>query len=316
MSDIFFRELGIPREKHNIHAGSGSHAEQTARILSGVEKILLQEKPDWTVIYGDTNSTLAGALASAQLNIPAAHIEAGMRSFNRLMPEEKNRIVADHLATVNFCSCQKAAANLAAEGLEKTAVIAGDIMFDCVLKFLPAAERRGARPEKFGLEKGGYILLTCHRAENTGPGPEIKEITSAVNALAEESKILFPAHPRFKKLMAERGIEFHRNVIVTAPLGYFDMLSLEKSAALILTDSGGVQKEAFFLETPCVTMRNETEWTETVESGWNILTGAFGEKIISAAKYLMRHKPPEPHSPGPYGDGKSAAKILDKLLVG
>ncbi len=308
MSEIFFRELNVPREKYNLEIGSGSHGLQTGRMLEKLEDILLKEKPDFVLIYGDTNSTLAGALAASKMHIPVAHIEAGMRSFNKKMPEEINRIIADHLSEINFCSTKNAIENLKVENLGKTGVLVGDVMFDCSLKFAELAEKRYDPFAKFAVEKNGYALLTCHRAENTDHKKCLTEIVKAVNRISEEMPVLYPVHPRTKKFLNEYGLTFSGNVKLIPPVGYLEMILLEKHASFILTDSGGVQKEAFFYRVPCITMREETEWIETAELGWNKITGADSKKITAAFADFAKNKPAKT-SARPYGNGDAASKI-------
>jgi UDP-GlcNAc3NAcA epimerase len=309
MSDIFFKELQVPKEKYNLETGSGSHGRQTGRMLEKLEDILLKEKPDFVLIYGDTNSTLAGALCASKLHIPIAHVEAGMRSFNRKMPEEINRIVADHLSEINFCSTKTAMCNLKMENLGKTGELVGDVMFDCSLKFAEFAEKRYDPFAKFAIEKNGYALLTCHRAENTDHKKCLTEIVKAVNRISETMPVLYPVHPRTKKFLNEYGLSFSGNVKLIDPVGYLEMILLEKHASFILTDSGGVQKEAFFYRVPCITMREETEWVETAALGWNKITGADSKKIIAAFADFTKNRPAKT-SVKPYGNGDASSKIV------
>lgn len=316
MSEIFFSELGIPREKYNLAVGSGKHGEQTAKMLHKIEEVLLAEKPDWLLIYGDTNSTIAGSLAAAKLQIPCAHVEAGMRSFNRAMPEEINRIVADHLSELNFCSSETALSNLKNEGRGHTAELVGDVMFDSTLKFSQIAEKRSEGLGKYGLAAGTkYFLMTCHRQENTDCIERLIEIVEAANEISRHFPIIFPIHPRTSNYLKNAGISFSKEVKIVSPVGYLDMLFLIKNARIVLTDSGGVQKEAFFLKTPCVTMRNETEWVETVSLGWNILAGAKKDQICNAVAKFAENPPPAPKT-SPYGDGNASEKIVRRLLAG
>ena len=313
MSKIFFEELKIPKEKYNLKVGSGRHGEQTAKMLAGVEDILIEESPDWVLIYGDTNSTLAGALAAVKLHIPVVHIEAGMRSFNRNMPEEINRIVSDSISTLNLCSTQTAVEHLEHEGMGSTAFLTGDVMYDCALKFEALAEKYCDPLSKFGLSHGKYILMTCHRAENTDDNLRLSQIVSAVNKVAEKHTVLYTMHPRTASFIEKYKLEFSDNVQVVDPVGYLDMLVLEKSAEMILTDSGGIQKEAFFYKVPCITMRDETEWVETVELGWNTLAGASYDKITAAVANFAEKRPLETDA-RPYGDGNAVEIIIQKLL--
>jgi UDP-GlcNAc3NAcA epimerase len=328
MSAIFFRELEIPEPKYNLNIGSGSHGLQTGRMLMAIEEVLLQEKPDWVLIYGDTNSTLAGALAAAKLHIRIAHVEAGLRSYNRMMPEEINRIVADQLSYLLFCPSQIAVNNLAGEGIGKNegqrpffspkkkgavpvfsqkVVITGDVMADA-LQF--AATKAPAHDilARLELQPQEYLLATVHRAENTDDSQRLQNILSAFAALNEP--VVFPVHPRTRKLLQETSYQPPECVKLIDPVGYFDIIALEKSARLLLTDSGGMQKEAYWLKVPCITLRDETEWIETAEMGWNILTGADRDRIISTVRAF---KTPSDHPPL-YGDGKAAAYCLKALL--
>jgi UDP-GlcNAc3NAcA epimerase len=308
MSAIFFRELEIPEPKYNLDIGSGSHGRQTGRMLTAIEEVLLQEKPDWVLIYGDTNSTLAGALAAAKLHIRVAHVEAGLRSYNRLMPEEINRIVADQLSHLLLCPSRVAVDNLAAEGITRGVSITGDVMADA-LQF--ASTKTSAHSDilaRLALQPQGYLLATVHRAENTDNNQRLNNILSAFAVLNEP--IVFPAHPRTRRFLLEAGYQPPKNVTMIDPVGYFDAIALEKSARLLLTDSGGMQKEAYWLKVPCITLRDETEWIETVESGWNILTGANRDRIIEAVRAF---KTPVEHPPL-YGDGNAAANCLKGLL--
>ncbi len=308
MSAIFFRELGLPEPKYNLNVGSGPHGRQTGRMLADIEEVLLAEKPDWVLIYGDTNSTLAGALAAAKLHIPIAHVEAGLRSFNRRMPEEINRIVADQLSTLLFCPSQVAVDNLAAEGIGKNVVVTGDVMADALQFAATKATAQSDILARLGLQPQRYLLATVHRAENTDHGERLAGILSALAALDET--IVFPVHPRTRNLLRESDYQPPDTVSLIDPVGYFDIIALEKSARLLLTDSGGMQKEAYWLEVPCVTLRDETEWVETVASGWNVLTGADRDRIVTAVRSF---KPHAAHPPL-YGDGKAAAHCLRALL--
>lgn len=316
MSEVFFRELEIPQPKYNLDIGSGSHGDQTGRMLSAIEKVLMLEKPDWVLIYGDTNSTLAGALAAAKLHIPIAHVEAGLRSFNRLMPEEVNRLVADQLSTVLFCPSEKAVENLRHEGIGGTerqglhcrkVVISGDVMADALQFAAIKASIRSRILSRLNLQPKGYLLATVHRAENTDNRRRLHDILLAFAALDET--VVFPAHPRTRKLLKDSGCQLPGNVLLIEPVGYFDIIELEKSARIILTDSGGMQKEAYWLKVPCITLRDETEWVETLDSGWNILTGADRSRIIEA---VCSFNPPVNHPPL-YGDGKAADLIVQEL---
>nr|HPN85189.1 UDP-N-acetylglucosamine 2-epimerase (non-hydrolyzing) [Victivallales bacterium] len=256
MSAVFFEELGIPKEKYNLKVGSASHAVQTAKMLVDLEKTLLSERPDIVLIYGDTNSTLAGALAASKLKIKIAHVEAGMRSFNRAMPEEMNRIVADHLADINLCSTKTAMENLAQEGLAKTAKLVGDIMFDVAMIFSSKSEKiQSILMKKLGVKEKNFVLMTCHRAENTDDKNRLSQIVSAANEISEKFKIVFPVHPRTRKILKDMSIRTGNGILLTSPLSYIETIALERKSLMIMTDSGGVQKEAFFFKKPCITMR-------------------------------------------------------------
>lgn len=304
MSAIFFRELEIPEPKYNLGIGSGFHGHHTGWMLIAIEEALLKEKPDWVLIYGDTNSTLAGALAAAKLHIRIAHVEAGLRSYNRLMPEEINRVVADQLSHLLFCPSQVAVNNLAAEGVTKGVVITGDVMADA-LQFAAVKQSNHSNIlSRMSLQPQCYLLATVHRAENTDNKQRLQNILTAFAALNEP--VVFPVHPRTHKYLQETGYQPPANVKLIEPIGYFDVIALEKSARLLLTDSGGMQKEAYWLKVPCITLRDETEWIETVELGWNVLVGADRERIIEEVHSLQA---PSTHPPL-YGDGKAAEKIV------
>lgn len=311
MSKVFFDELDIPEPRFNLEISGGKHGAMTGRMLEAVENVLLQEKPDWLLIYGDTNSTLAGALAAAKMHIPVAHVEAGLRSFNMRMPEEVNRILADRVSTQLFCPTQTAVDNLKSEGVTKGVHNVGDVMYDVALFYRDRARQQSKVLELLGQKPGTYALATCHRAENTDISSRLSEILSALAALAEQMPVVFPLHPRTRKLVNEYGLSHHlKKLVLTDPLSFLDMVALEQAAQMILTDSGGVQKEAFFYRVPCITMRDETEWVETVESGWNKLVGADSTKIIAAASTIQR-----PASQTmPYGEGNASRQILGRLL--
>lgn len=311
MSQVFFDELSIPKPKYNLEISGGNHGEMTGRMLGGIEKVILEERPDYVLIYGDTNSTLAGALAAAKLHVPVAHVEAGLRSFNMRMPEEVNRIVADRLSALLFCPTDTAVGNLAKEGVTKGVSNVGDVMYDASLFYAGAAKEHSRAVETLGVEPGGYVLATCHRAENTDDPQRLGEIVAALGALARDIPVILPLHPRTRQIIEKLGLNAALgNVTVAEPLSFLDMIRLEQSAKAIVTDSGGVQKEAFFFRVPCVTMRDETEWVETVTSGWNVLVGADGKRILSAVSHIQI---PATQSPV-YGDGDAAGKILAQLV--
>ena len=307
MSDVFFRELDLPPPDVNLGVGSASHGRQTGEMLIGIERVLLEERPDRVLVYGDTNSTLAGALAAAKLQIPLAHVEAGLRSFNRAMPEEVNRVVADRLSDLLFCPTRTAVENLAREGITAGVHWVGDVMYDLLLQSLPIAERRSDILRRLGLVPGAYLLATVHRAGNTDVRENLSAILAGLNAVGET--VVFPLHPRTRRALAQWGISPAENVLLVEPVGYLDMLVLEKHARLILTDSGGVQKEAYWLGIPCLTLREETEWVETVEAGWNVLVGASPKRIVEAVHTFR----PQGERPALFGDGRAGEKIVELL---
>lgn len=308
MSDVFFDQLSIPTPDYNLAVGSGTHAEQTGRMLIEVEKVLLQEKPDWVLVYGDTNSTMAGALAAAKLHIPVAHVEAGLRSFNRQMPEEINRVMTDHLSQLCFAPTDIAVANLSHEGIASGVHQVGDVMCDTVRMTLERTDTVGIR-RSMGLQKGRYYVLTVHRPQNADDPAALGAILTA--AARSDVQVIFPVHPRTRKHLfapTNRAIlEGANNIRLLEPVGYQEMLAFEQGAAVVLTDSGGVQKEALMLGVPCVTLRTETEWAETVETGWNVLAGTDPERILAGAKMVSLKSGTK--APAVYGDGHSAQRI-------
>jgi UDP-GlcNAc3NAcA epimerase len=304
MSDIFFEELNIPKPDYHLNVGSGTHGKQTGDMLIKIEEVCLKEKPDFVLVYGDTNSTLAGALAAAKLHIPIIHIEAGLRSFNKKMPEEINRIMTDHVSEYLFCPTETAVKNLQAENITKNVYNVGDVMYDAVLYNQNLAEQSTIL-EKLGLQEKDYYLITLHRAENTDDQQKMTQIMNAFKQI--DKKLVWPIHPRTKNKLQMYGIELNDipNLHVIEPVGYLDMLKLEMGADKILTDSGGVQKEAYFLHVPCVTLREETEWIETLESHANILVGADTEKILKAVNETRSCD-----YPPVFGDGQTAQHIV------
>lgn len=308
MSELFFQELDLPKPSVNLNVGSGSHAEQTARMMIKLEKKMFHFKPDLVLLYGDTNSTIAGAIVAAKLNIPLAHIEAGLRSFNRKMPEEINRIITDILSTLLFCPTDVAVNNLLGEGIKEGVFLTGDVMLDAFQKNLAIAERNSKILNELNLKKNEYILLTLHRAENTDNHYRLTQVFEALNETGEN--FIIPIHPRTKKNLDVLKLEISNNIRIVNPVGYLDMLMLEKNSRLIMTDSGGVQKEAYFLEKPCITLRTETEWIETVTVGVNSLVGTDKEKIISAIKNFKPGNFNEKY----YGDGNASLKITEIML--
>jgi UDP-GlcNAc3NAcA epimerase len=322
MSYIFFEELQIPQPTINLGVGSGRHGTQTGQMLEKIERVLLESQPDMVVVYGDTNSTLAGALAAAKLHIPVAHIEAGLRSFNRRMPEEVNRIVADHVADLLLAPTPTAIENLRNEGLSNKAVFTGDIMYDAVLFNRAVAERRSNILERLNLVPRDYGVVTVHRAENTDDERRLRNLLAAFNDIAASSfKLVFPVHPRTARLLSSKfaGWSPHPRLHILEPAGYLDMLRLVNHARMTLTDSGGLQKEAFFLGCPTITLRQETEWVETVHAGRNILVGVDPNKIRAAVSSwedrLSEGSPDFSETViGSFGDGHAAEKIHDALV--
>lgn len=314
MSKVFFDDLDIPIPKYNLEISGGHHGAMTGRMLESVEKVLIEERPDWVLVYGDTNSTLAGALAAAKLHIPVAHVESGLRSFNMRMPEEVNRIVTDRLSTLLFCPTDTAVKNLKTEGLVSGVENVGDVMYDVALFYQEKARRQSKVLDSLLVTKGDFALATCHRAENTDDPTRLEEIVAALSNLSEKLNVVLPLHPRTKKLLFDTGFsEKLGKVKVVDPLPFLDMIALEQDARLILTDSGGVQKEAFFYGVPCITMRDETEWVETVELGWNRLVGASSVAIDAAVEEYLRNFPGNVRG-FPYGDGRAAEKIVARIL--
>ncbi|SHK23605.1 UDP-GlcNAc3NAcA epimerase [Hathewaya proteolytica DSM 3090] len=307
MSHIFFEELGIPKPDYNLAIGSGGHGEQTGKMLIELEKIYLKEKPDAVLVYGDTNSTLAGALCASKLLIPVAHIEAGLRSFNMSMPEEQNRILTDHLSKLLFVPTNTAENNLFNEGIKKGVHNVGDVMFDAILHFKKKAEEKRAFMESLDAYNEPYILTTIHRAENTNDVSRLENIITALNEC--NKKVILPLHPRTKKYIEDYNLKFADNIKIIEPVGYLEMISLEMNAEKIVTDSGGVQKEAFFMKKPCITMRDETEWVETVDNGWNIVVGTDKDKIVDGIVNFI----PREEQKAVFGDGKAAVKISEHI---
>lgn len=311
LSGAFFRDLAITAPDANLGVGSGSHAEQTAAALIGIERTIREVEPDLVIVYGDTNSTLAGALAAAKSHVAVAHIEAGLRSFRRFMAEEINRVLVDHCSDLLFAPTPGAVDNLAREGLTDGVHWAGDVMFDCALNARPAAEAR--LPDlvaALGVEPGQFLLATVHRAENTDQRMNLEAILRAFGKTGE--RVILPVHPRTRKMLDAFDlvptVESIRNLTLCEPLGYLEMLALEGAARVVLTDSGGVQKEAYFAGTPVVTLREETEWQETVDAGWNQLAGVDPAAIVAAVERARPGKPiPD------YGDGTAARRIAEVI---
>ncbi|MCQ2312217.1 MAG: UDP-N-acetylglucosamine 2-epimerase (non-hydrolyzing) [Paludibacteraceae bacterium] len=340
MSGVFFGELGIPEPDYNLHVGSGNHGEQTAKMITGIENVLLSERFDGVIVYGDTNSTLAAAVAAGKLHIPIYHVEAGLRSFNMAMPEEQNRIVCDHLSTILFAPTQTAVENLKEEGIQATGdwqqatgkrvfkngrhqrvVMAGDVMYDNAVYFAEMAEERLQATGDWRQETGekGFVLVTIHRDNNTDDPKRLEAIVRALLTIADEGRdIVLPLHPRTRKLLPQNlsadlyeRLTTHEHIQILPPASFFDILMLEKHAQVVMTDSGGVQKEAFFFETPCVILRPETEWVEIVEAGAGILADADYERIVNAYHELSGKKVQFPKL---FGDGQAAERIVEFIV--
>ncbi|MCB2211490.1 UDP-N-acetylglucosamine 2-epimerase (non-hydrolyzing) [bacterium] len=309
MSDVFFRELGIPEVAVNYEVGSGSHGVQTGKMLAKFEQSLLEFKPAAMLVHGDTNSTLAAALAAAKLEIPVVHNEAGLRSYNRSMPEEHNRVLTDHCSDTLFCPTQVAVDNLAKEGITAGVHRVGDVMFDVARRFRPVAEAKSDAMQRFELTRGKFVLVTLHRPYNVDDPDRMRLLFDTMSRV--DRTFVFPVHPRTRGNLAAFGIDFPANVRSIDPLGYLDFLQLEANAGLIMTDSGGVQKEAYFAGVPCVTVRPETEWVETVNAGWNRL---LWDNLEQLDEMLTTRWWPE-EQPELYGDGNASAKIAE-LLAG
>jgi UDP-GlcNAc3NAcA epimerase len=308
LAAIFYEELGLAEPTLRLEVGSGSHAEQTSRILVGVERAIREQRPDGVVVYGDTNSTLAGALAASKEQVPIAHVEAGLRSFDRRMPEEVNRVVADSLSAMLLCPSQTAVANLAHEGITRGVHVVGDVMVDVARLIAPAAAARSAYPGLLGLEPGGYLLATFHRQSNT-EAPSLGRIVEGLTSLDEP--VVLPLHPRTRAALERAGLldEVARRLRVLPALGYGDFTALLRGARLCLTDSGGVQKEAYLHGVPCVTLRDTSEWVETLDAGWNVLVGDDPQALRGAVSGLV----PPAARPELYGDGHAAERIAALL---
>jgi len=307
MSDVFFQEMEMRPPDFHLGAGGGSHGEQTGKMLIEIEKILDVVKPDFVLVYGDTNSTLAGALAAAKMQIPLAHVEAGLRSYNRAMPEEINRVLTDHMSSLLFCPTDAAIENLAKEGITRGVHRVGDVMYDALLHNLVVARKRSTILESLGLQSGAYALATVHRAANTDDPGRIAAILDALGSLS--TRVIFPVHPRTRKIIREAGLAVSKNVAIVEPVGHFDVLILQENANCILTDSGGMQKEAYLLGVRCITLREETEWVETVQAGWNTLTGVD----VNAIRSTFETWHPSGERPALYGNGEAAGEICQIL---
>ena len=313
MSDVFFDELGIPTPAHHLGIAGGGHGEMTGRMLIALEAVVRDEKPDWLLVYGDTNSTLAGALVAAKLNVPVAHVEAGLRSFNRRMPEEVNRVLTDHCAEVLFTPTAAATENLIKEGVSPSRIVqVGDVMYDAVRMFGERAEKGRASSSVPAFERGGYVLATIHRQENTDDAARLTAIIDGLAGVSEQMPVVLPLHPRTRARLVALGLEQRIGRIqLIDPLGYLEMVGLQLDAAVIATDSGGVQKEAFFHAVPCVTLRDETEWGELVEAGWNRLVPPLSAAVIADA--IMAARGTKGTAIAPYGRGDASHQIVDRL---
>jgi UDP-N-acetylglucosamine 2-epimerase len=310
MSAIFFEELDLPTPAYNLGIGSGPHGAQTGRMLEALEDVLMRERPDGVIVFGDTNSTLAGALAAAKLHIPVAHVEAGLRSFNRAMPEEINRVVTDHVSTRLFCPTETARRNAKREGITQGVEVVGDVMYDILLQVRPRlAERAASLLPALGVTPHKYVLVTVHRPANTDDPAAMRRIAQALGDLG--MPVVFPIHPRTRTLTEEYGIAWSEQVHLIDPVSHEELLTLAQAAYRVATDSGGVQKQAFLLDVPCVTLRDETEWVETVEYGWNILAGSDPAAIIAA----IQRPAPAPPPRNPFGAGDAAQRIARSLCV-
>ncbi|MGC8866317.1 MAG: non-hydrolyzing UDP-N-acetylglucosamine 2-epimerase [Bacteroidales bacterium] len=315
MSDVFFEEMDIPRPAYNLEIGGTLHGKMTGQMLAALEELYLELKPHAVLVYGDTNSTLAGALAASKLNIPVAHVEAGLRSYWMRMPEEQNRVLTDHISTWLFCPTDTSVQNLYKEGIHKGIHRVGDVMFDANLFYLKKLEEE----QKRGIQRPlgwtqplpeNFVLATIHRAENTDEVTRLKGILEGLERLP--LPILWPVHPRTAKVLRSNSLTLPRNLQLVDPVGYYDMLTLEQKARMIITDSGGVQKEAYFMQKPCITLRDQTEWVETVEDGWNLLAGTDPERIQTAFERFLQSPPQKQQKH--YGEGHAAQKIAEILI--
>lgn len=324
LSGIFFDQLPLPEPDHFLAVGSGTHGAQTAAMLERIEAVLLRDKPDAVIVYGDTNSTVAGALAAVKLHIPVAHVEAGLRSFNRQMPEEINRVATDHLSDLLLCPTPVSIENLKREGITDGVDLVGDVMLDAVQNFRELTDRGTNLLKQWGVQPGGYLLATIHRAENTDNAERLGEIVETLVGLGHP--VVFPMHPRVRDRLKRspeyramrRRLEQAPSLVITNPVSYLEMLVLEKNARVVLTDSGGVQKEAYFLGVPCLTLRNETEWTETLVNNWNRVVGTSPAKILNLVASLWSRNGAAPTAPRDlrsFGGGKASDRIVRRLLT-
>lgn len=313
MSDVFFKELGLPEPYTNLDINRGSHGKMTSRMLTRIEEELIDKKPDIVLIYGDTNSTLAGALAAAKLHIPIAHVEAGLRSFNRKMPEEVNRMLADRVSSLLFCPTETAVDNLRLEGIEDGVTNVGDVMYDVALQMSKRAETNSSIMDRLSLNEQRYVLATFHRAENTDNIQILTNILTLLSSISKELKVILPLHPRTSEAITKSNLnKLLEGVTVISPTSYLDMVNLQKYSQGIITDSGGIQKEAFFYKVPCITLRDETEWVETVQSGWNTLVSP--SKNINKTDLISKIKSPPKTWKSYYGNGQASDKITNLLI--
>lgn len=331
MDKVFFEELNLHNPDYHLGVGSGSHGKQTGKMLEGTERVLEKEGPEIVIVYGDTNSTLAGALAAAKLKIPVAHVEAGLRSYNPSMPEEINRLLTDHLSTFLFCPTDQAVRNLSKEGIKdggaRNVKNVGDVMYDSILYYSGVADRKGTILKDLNLVPAkdshipqspiriaSYYLATLHRAENTDSPHRLKSILKALDEVGRNTPVVLPLHPRTRKMIETYHLfpEF-KNIKLIEPVSYLNMLHLEKNAKAILTDSGGVQKEAYWLKVPCITLREETEWLETVKGKWNVLAGIGVKRIVKEVMHTEKRRRSLKRN-GVFGDGKASQKIVQILM--
>lgn len=316
MSGAFFEELGLPAPSHHLDINGGTHGEMTGRMLTAIEAVLMKARPDWVLIYGDTNSTLAGALAAAKLAIRVAHVEAGLRSFRRTMPEEINRVAADHVSSLLLCPTETAIENLRREGIHAPAAVnVGDVMLDAIRAYAPVAARRSRILERLGLRAREYALLTIHRAENTASPEALAELLAQVSLVGADVPVVFPIHPRTRALLSAQtlaDLSANGRIIVVEPVPYFDSLQLQANARLVMTDSGGMQKEAYLLGVRCLTLRDETEWPETLAAGMNAVIGSHPLDLRASAAAAMTPVPAQ--LPAPFGDGHASDKIAALLI--
>lgn len=312
LSQVFFEELEIPEPRYNLGIGSLPHGAQTGRMLEAIEQVLMKERPDWVLVYGDTNSTLAGALGAKKLHLRLAHVEAGLRSFNVRMPEEINRILVDRISDLLFCPTDTAVANLRSEGITAGVQNVGDVMYDAAILYRDRARQRSQILGKLDLAPKSFVLATVHRAENTDDPGRLAGILEGLARVAEDCRVVLVIHPRTRKFVAQNGLETRLGKVeVIEPVSYLDMIRLEESAQAICTDSGGVQKEAFFFGVRCITLRDETEWLETVQSGWNQLVGADPNRILHGVLHARFRDNQE--APSLFGDGRAADRIVEVL---